>query len=175
MTTTQSCRQSGTPPMAATPAAQNRVARIGARGRWAARGERGGTAAVEPVIVVPAAVMMLALAIAGGRIWMAESAVEQSAGAAARAASLSRSSGAAAADAQAVAGSNLASSSLECVNTSVSVDTGAFSTPVGTPGTVTVRVACTVTFADLLLPGLPGSRTVDAEGSAPLDTYRSRR
>ena len=175
MTTHYSCRQNGAGPLAATPAAQDRAARIGPGGRWLARGERGGSAAVELVIVVPAAVMMLALAMAGGRIWMAEAAVEQSAGAAARAASLGRSSGAAAADARAVASSNLASSSLECVNTSVSVNTGAFSTPVGTPGTVTVRVSCTVTFADLLLPGLPGSSTVDAEGAAPLDTYRGRR
>lgn len=141
---------------------------------WAARGERGGSAAVELVIVVPATMMMLALAVAGGRIWMAESAVEQSAGAAARAASLDRTGAAAAADAREIADSNLASSSLECVNSSVSVDTGAFSTPVGTPGRVTVRVSCTVTFADLLLPGLPGSRTLSAEGVAPLDTYRSR-
>lgn len=145
------------------------------RGRWSARGERGSGAAVELVIVVPATMMMLALAVAGGRIWMAESAVEQSAGAAARAASLDRSGGAAAASARDVANSNLASSGLECVDTSVSVNTAAFSTPVGTPGRVTVRVSCTVTFADLLLPGMSGSRTLDADGVAALDTHRSRR
>lgn len=144
------------------------------RSVWRERGERGN-AAVQLVIIVPGVVMLMGLAVAGGRIWMAESAVQQSAGAAARAASLDRSSAAAAASARAVAASNLASSSLECVDTSVSADTSAFATPVGTPGTVTVRVSCTVTFADLLLPGMVGQRVIDADGAAPLDTYRSRR
>lgn len=144
------------------------------RGVWRGKGERGN-ASVQLVIVVPAVIMLMGLAIAGGRIWMAESAVQQSAGAAARAASLDRSSGAAAASARQVVAANLASSSLECVDSSVGVDTSAFATPVGTPGTVTVRVSCTVTFADLLLPGAPGHRNIEADGAAPLDTYRSRR
>ena len=145
------------------------------RDRWSGRGERGGSSAVELVIVVPAVVMLMALAIAGGRVWMAESAVRQAAGAAARAASLDRTAGAAAATGRQVAAANLASSGLECVATSVSVNTGAFARPVGTPGTITSQVSCTITMSDLLLPGSPGQRTISGEGSAPLDTYRARR
>ena len=57
---------------------------------------------------------------------------------------------------------------------SVSVDTSAFGVPVGTPATVTASITCRVPFADLSLPGMPGSITVRSTGAAALDTYRAR-
>ena len=47
----------------------------------------------------------------------------------------------------------------------------------GVPATVTVTVSCTVSFADLRAPGLPGvpaGKAVTARFTSPLDTYRSR-
>jgi hypothetical protein len=35
-------------------------------------------------------------------------------------------------------------------------------------------VTCTVRLADLLVPGLPGSRTLTSTFVSPLDPYRSR-
>ena len=40
-------------------------------------------------------------------------------------------------------------------------------------GYVTVTVVCQVPLADLAVPGLPGSTTVRASSTAPIDPYRS--
>ena len=39
---------------------------------------------------------------------------------------------------------------------------------------VTVRASCTVTMADLGIPGLPGSRTITAEATSAVDRFRTR-
>ena len=38
----------------------------------------------------------------------------------------------------------------------------------------TATVACVVNLADLSLPGVPGTRTVTATATSPIDTYRER-
>ena len=68
----------------------------------------------------------------------------------------------------------LSTGGLRCAADSVSVDTGAFGVSVGTPATITASVTCRVPFADLSLPGMPGSITVRSTGAAALDTYRAR-
>ena len=42
------------------------------------------------------------------------------------------------------------------------------------PGDVTVSITCVVGMADLLAPGLPGSVTVEASFTSPVDAYRER-
>jgi hypothetical protein len=37
-----------------------------------------------------------------------------------------------------------------------------------------VVVTCTVTFADVAAPGMPGSRRLQADFVSPIDVYRSR-
>ena len=54
------------------------------------------------------------------------------------------------------------------------LDVGAFGVPAGTPATVRSTVTCRVPFADLAIPGMPGSITVRSAGGAALDTYRAR-
>jgi Flp pilus assembly protein TadG len=136
--------------------------------------DQRGAASVELVILVPVLVLMLAVLVAGGRLWFARASVVEASQSAARAASLARSSGEAR-DAGRRAGSRiLATDGLRCAGDSVSVDTGAFGVPVGTPATVTASVTCRVPFADLSLPGMPGSITVRSTGAAALDTYRAR-
>lgn len=129
---------------------------------------------VELVIIVPALVIMLGLIIAGGRLWFARTIVTEAAYSAARAAALARSPGQATESGQGVAYSALQTQGLDCASRSVQIDTGDFAKPVGQPGTITSQVTCKVAFADILLPGMPGSITVSGAGSAALDTYRER-
>ncbi|GAA2094289.1 pilus assembly protein [Microlunatus panaciterrae] len=134
-----------------------------------------GTAAVELALVVPCLVLLLGLMIAGGRVWFARETVEEAASTAARSASLAR-TGPEAVKEGGLAGRHvLRTGGFGCADQSVRVDAGAFAVPVGQPATVTTRVACTVTFGDLLLPGMPGQMTITAVGSSALDTYRERR
>ena len=56
----------------------------------------------------------------------------------------------------------------------ISVDTSGFGSPVGTPASVRATVTCVVNLSDLAVPGVPGTRTVSASMSSPLDTYRER-
>lgn len=143
------------------------------RRRWRVRSERG-SASVELVIVVPALVIMLGLLVAGGRLWFARATIVEAAESAARAASLARSAGEAHGAGGRAAERTLATDGLTCGSDAVSIDTGAFAVPVGTPATVTTSVTCRVLFADLALPGMPGSIIVTARGAAALDTYRAR-
>ncbi len=138
-----------------------------------ARDERGA-ATVELVVIVPALIIMLGLLIAGGRIWFAKSTVAQAAQSASRAASLARTAGEAGVAGRDAARSSLATGGLRCVDESASIDTGAFAVSVGVPATVSATVNCTVTFSDVLLPGLPGSMTLTGTEGSALDTYRTR-
>lgn len=139
-----------------------------------ARIDERGAASVELVILVPAVILMLALLIAGGRLWFARATVVEAAQSAARAASLERSSGAAHSAGTQAGNRVLATDGLTCAADSVAVDTSAFNVPVGTPATITASITCDVPFADLALPGMPGSITVRSQGAAALDTYRAR-
>jgi len=56
----------------------------------------------------------------------------------------------------------------------VKVNTGGLSVPVGQVGTVTVTVACTVDLSDLLLPGVPGAKTLRSTATSVVDQYRQR-
>ena len=40
-------------------------------------------------------------------------------------------------------------------------------------GTVTVTVTCSVDLGDALLPGVPGTTTLTAEATEPIDAWRS--
>lgn len=142
-------------------------------GRGPSRAERG-SAAVELVLVVPALVLVLGLLIAGGRLWFARATVVEASESAARAASLARTAGDARDAGQRAGHRVLDTDGLRCAGVSVTVDVGAFGVPVGTPATVRSTVSCRVPFADLTLPGMPGSITVRSDGGAALDTYRAR-
>ena len=45
---------------------------------------------------------------------------------------------------------------------------------VGTAAVIAVTVTCTVSMADLAIPGLPGSHTLTGHATSPIDNYRSR-
>lgn len=143
--------------------------------RSASQAERGGASGIEALLVVPLIMIFAGLIWAGYRITMAEDAVDQAAGAAARAATIARTAGEARSDARDVAGSSLSTSGLQCSSMSVDVDTSGFSVPVGKPSQVRVEVSCRAPLADLVVPGLAGSRLLQSSASSPLDRFRTRR
>lgn len=133
-----------------------------------------GSAAVEAVILVPAFGLFVGLLVFAGRTAAAHQGVEAVAADAARAASIARSAGEAQADAADAITYSLANNGLRCASSSVSVDTSGLSAPVGTPGTVSATVTCTINLADLSVPGVPGSHTVTATMVSPVDAWRQR-
>jgi Flp pilus assembly protein TadG len=143
--------------------------------RWARR-LRGdeGSAAIEAAIILPALIMFLCMAIAGGRIVTSGAKIDAAAEDAAREASIHRTAGAAQGAAQAAAAESLTDQGIRCASTSVHINTGALSVPTGQAGTVTATVTCTVQLADLLLPGMPGAKTLTSTATSVVDQYRQR-
>jgi len=142
---------------------------------WArlAAGERGSSS-LELVVIAPAMVLLLAFAVFCGRSVIADNAVEEAARAAARAASIAVDATSAQQAAQTGAEQTLSRQDLRCASLSVSVDTSGFGAPIGVPAAVRVDVSCVVDMSDLLMPGLPGTKTVSAEFSSPIDAHRER-
>ncbi len=143
--------------------------------RWARR-LRGdeGSASIEAAIILPALIMFICMAIAGGRIVTSGSKIDAAAEDAAREASIHRTAGAAQGAAQAAAAESLNDQGIKCASTSVSINTAGLSVPVGQVGTVTATVTCTVILADLLLPGVPGAKTLTSTATSVVDQYRQR-
>ncbi|MFC5639301.1 TadE/TadG family type IV pilus assembly protein [Streptomyces bullii] len=133
-----------------------------------------GSAAIEAAIILPSLIMFLCLAIAGGRIVTSGSKIDSAAEDAAREASIHRTAAAAHSAAQSAAAESLDDQGIKCVSTSVNINTGGLSVPVGQVGTVTVTVTCTVNLSDLLLPGVPGAKTLTSTATSVVDQYRER-
>ncbi len=126
---------------------------------------------VEAVLLAPVLVMLLVFfAVVVHRGVDARLRLDDAAHQAARAASLQRTRTAAVAAAQATVASALAHAGLVCRDATVSTTTSS------SPGsTVVVSVRCTVDFGQALVLGVPGSRTLSAQASEVVDTYRSQR
>src|ERR1022692_700479 len=116
-----------------------------------------GNAPLELVILAPILLLLISLVFAAGRTSVAQGSVYAAARDAARQASISRSPAQALSEARSGALSELAQQKLRCA-----------------PATVKVTVSCQVRLADLLLPGIPGTKTLVAKFSSPLDLYRGR-
>ncbi|MFF7130504.1 TadE/TadG family type IV pilus assembly protein [Streptomyces sp. NPDC008240] len=143
--------------------------------RWARRLRSDeGSAAIETAIILPSLIMFLCLAIAGGRIVTSGSKIDAAAEDAAREASIHRTAAAAQSAAHQAAAESLDDQGITCASTSVSVNTAGLSVPVGQVGTVTVTVTCTVNLSDLLLPGVPGAKTLTSTATSVVDQYRQR-
>ncbi|SHN42706.1 TadE family protein [Cryptosporangium aurantiacum] len=136
--------------------------------------DEDGSIAVEFAILVPAFVLLIAVAAVVGRQTVAQTAIEGAAHDAARAASISRTAATAQARGDEAARSVLEDHGLHCDPVTITVDTGQFARPVGQPAAVTATVSCSVAFSDIAVPGMPGNRTLSATFTSPLDVYRSR-
>ena len=135
---------------------------------------QAGSASIEAAIGVPAFLLLVGLGGFGGRTALAHQALESAAADAARTASIARSAHDARQGAITAATTSLANQDITCLRIDVAVDTRGFSAPIGQDSTVEVTVACRLDLSDLAVPGVPGSRTLRATISSPLDTFRTR-
>jgi len=128
-----------------------------------------GSMTVELVLLTPVIVLFALMAVGMGRYEIAREEIVGAARAAAESASVVASPSEAAAAASSTAMSGLQGLGGSCSGTRISTDTADF-----VPGgSVTVTVSCEVSFADLLVPGMPGSAVIRVVESAPIDPYRS--
>lgn len=133
-----------------------------------------GSISVELAVLTPVLIIVLALIIAAGRVAIAGGAIEGVAAAAARQASLARTADQARTDATSTARRVLDEQGLQCVSSSVDVDTSGFAVPVGRPASVRVDVTCRVALSDLGVPGMPGTRELHDSFVSELDPFRGR-
>ena len=131
-----------------------------------------GSESVELAILLPVAMLVLAMLVVGARIALAGDRISGVAGIAAREASLARSAGAAELLATAAATEALTQRDLHCSDVLVLVAGAGLAGPPGAVGTVTVEVSCTVRFSDVGIEGLPGTRTLRDSATSPLDPAR---
>ncbi len=137
-------------------------------------GERGGSPSVEAAVLAVALGLLIAFAIAGGRLVTAEAAADHAARSAARVASLHREPSAATAAADQAATDSLAEQGLRCTDLQITLDTAGFAAPLGTPASVTATVRCEVEWSDLGLPGATGARAIESRATSPIDRWRER-
>lgn len=137
-------------------------------------GERGSFA-LETAVIAPFVLGLILLVVFGGRYALATQSVSSAAASAARTASIARTASDARSTATSAAVMSLASQEISCTHVDVDVDTSGFKTEPGLPATVTTTVTCQLDLAGLSMIGVPGSMTISADSSSPLDTYRERR
>lgn len=135
--------------------------------------EDRGSEAIQAAIVTPLLIAFVCLAIAAGRLMMADSKIDAAAEDAAREASIARTATRARADALRAARESLHDQGLHCTSTGVDVDTGGLAASVGQISTVTVTVHCTVPLHDLYLP-FADAHTLTSHFTSTVDQFRQR-
>ncbi len=135
---------------------------------WGDRDDRGSLT-VELVVLTPVLLVVALASLVFGRVVEARQQVVESARAGAEAAAVLPTVGTAQWVGSIDSVVNLLDRSHTCARATISVDTSHF-----VPGGyVTAHVSCLVLLSDVGFPGLPGSTTVSASATAPLDPYRS--
>ncbi len=134
-----------------------------------------GSASAELAILVPMFVLLALTVAAGSRLHWAQAQVQETAAAAARAATVFNSAQQANTAAREIFVRDLASVGVHCTDLDFQLDSTGFALLPGEQADVHVTVRCELSMADLAAPGLPGSFSVRAQASERIDTYRSRR
>ena len=137
------------------------------------RDREAGNAALELIVLAPVILFLLGLVIAAGRTSVAQGSVAAAARDAARQASISLTPSAAQTAALSSARAALGQDGLNC-DPVVRVNVSGFGVPVGEPANVQATVTCQVSLSSLVVPGMPGSKTLRATFRSPLDPYRGR-
>ncbi|MEV4144399.1 hypothetical protein AB0J40_12065 [Amycolatopsis sp. NPDC049691] len=132
-----------------------------------------GDVTIEAVVGVVALFLILGLGLVGLRVLVADSAIDEAARSAARAASIARDGQAAAVTADRRARAVLAEQRLACSSLNVAVDTRDFAKSLGETGYVVATVTCVVPLVDLA-PEIGGSKTLRSEFRSPIDRYGAR-
>lgn len=139
----------------------------------ATRGEAGAVT-LEAAILSIGMIGLLILLIGAARIGLAQQSVTAAAAAAARGASLASDSSSANTAAQQMAATSLADSSVTCASTDVTVNAAGLNAALGQIGRVTVTVRCIVSNSSAAVIGMPGTTTLSATSSSPVDAYKER-
>lgn len=134
-----------------------------------------GSAAVEMSLYVGIFGLIIILLIMAARLSVAGDAIESVASAAARTASLARTTVEAQDRATQAAHIALDQENLNCLQLEVTINSNGLDKPLGEIGTVAATISCTVNFRDIAVPGVPGTKTLTATASSPVDAYRERR
>lgn len=131
-----------------------------------------GAVAVEAALILPALLMIAAVATGSWRISEVKADAQSAAQVAARAGSVASSVGEGIAVGQRVGLAELAGT--RCSNPAIAVDSSDLTLPVGSAGTTSARVSCTIKLSDLLVPGMPGSFRIESVAHSTLDSHRER-
>ena len=132
------------------------------------RAREHGSATAELVLLTPLLILFVLFIVGLGRLAHARALVNDAAAQAARAATLHYlNPGQATATAQQTAADALASAGLACASQTTTVNTG--NDHPG--GSITVALQCRVDLSTLTAAGFPGSDTLQATFTAPVDTY----
>jgi Flp pilus assembly protein TadG len=123
---------------------------------------------MEVAMAVPALLLLLMLAVAGGRTAGAQGMVDAAAGSGAQAAALADDPSQAPAAAETTVDAALQQAGADCGSSQVTVDTSHF----GPGGTVTVTVTCEFSLSGISLLPL-SSNQVSGTSVAPIEPYRS--
>jgi Flp pilus assembly protein TadG len=128
-----------------------------------------GSLTVELVVLTPVLMIVVLASLVFGRVTEARQQVVEAARAGAEAASVLPTVGTAQRAGSINAVINLIGRTHTCAHVDVTMDTSHFVPR----GYVMAHVTCLVVLSDIGFPGLPGSTTVSASATAPLDPYRS--
>ena len=129
-----------------------------------------GSVALELALFTPVLIMLMLLVVFAGRLSSARTDVVSAAKDAARAASIRDDPATAARDARSAARAAIDEGSLACASLDVAVDTSRLR-----PGGVArVQLTCVASLADLSLLGVPGSKSISASATEPIDRFRSQ-
>lgn len=124
-------------------------------------------------IMMVGTILLIGIVVFLGRGISAHNSVQSAAWAAARDASLGRSADQAVQQGLAAADDVLGANGT-CQSHSTSITGNGLTTGLGETGIVTATVTCTVSMANLLIPGIPGEIVVTKTASSPVDPYRQR-
>jgi Flp pilus assembly protein TadG len=124
---------------------------------------------VELVVLTPVLFVLVLMLVVFGRVSEARQQVVEAARAGAEAAAVlpTRESAQSGGPAAAVVG--IFGQSHTCAHAQIITDVSHFHPG----GSVRVTVVCQVALSDLSVPGVPGTTTVEATATAPIDPYRS--
>ncbi len=131
--------------------------------------EEHGSLTVELVTLTPVLLMVVLVVVVLGRVAGARQQVVEAARAGAEVAAVEPDPASAQAASEVDAAISTSGHIRTCAVRQVLTDTSHFYPG----GYVTVTVVCRVPLSDVAVPGLPGSTTVRASSTAPIDPYRS--
>lgn len=126
-----------------------------------------GSASAELVVIVPVLVLIGLVAVALGRLVLAEGQIREAARAAAEAGSIWPTATQAAQAADAAARYEIVHNSVACRGEHTNTDASAFAPG----GRLSVTVSCPVAVAPAI-PGLPAEITISAGATAPVEPFR---